>query len=90
MEAEQRKGKAKGHKNLFIHEIVFKIYFLKKILFIYFLERGKGREKEGEKHQCVVASHMPPTGDLASNPGMCLRLGIELATLWFTGLHSIH
>ena len=23
------------------------------------------------KHQCVVASHTPPTGDLASSPGMC-------------------
>ena len=28
-------------------------------------------EREGEKHQCVVASHAPLTGDLASNPGMC-------------------
>ena len=28
-------------------------------------------EREGEKHQCVVASHMPTTGDLACNPGMC-------------------
>ena len=28
-------------------------------------------EREGEKHQCVVASHMPSTGDLACNPGMC-------------------
>ena len=29
-------------------------------------------EKEGEKHQCVVASHMPPAGDnLARSPGMC-------------------
>ena len=38
--------------------------------FIYlFLEEGK--EKEGEKYQCVVASHAPPTGDLAHNPGMC-------------------
>ena len=46
------------------------IHFLK--LFIYlFLERGEGREKEGEKHQCVVASHTPPTGDLAHNPGTC-------------------
>ena len=27
-------------------------------------------EREGEKH-CVVASHVPPTGDLAHNPGMC-------------------
>ena len=25
----------------------------------------------GDKHQCVVASHVPPTGDLARNPGMC-------------------
>ena len=28
-------------------------------------------EREGEKHQCVVASHAPLTGDLACNPGMC-------------------
>ena len=27
--------------------------------------------REGEKHQCVVASHAPPTGDLAHNPGTC-------------------
>ena len=40
--------------------------FLKKILFI-FRERRKG-----EKHQCVVASRAPLTGDLASNPGVCL------------------
>ena len=34
-------------------------------IFIYlFLERGKG-EKERERSQCVVASHIPPTGDLA-------------------------
>ena len=39
--------------------------------FIYlFLEEEKGG-REGEKHQCVVASHAPPTGDLAWNPGMC-------------------
>ena len=54
--------------------------FFKKILF-YFLETGREREGEGEKHQCVVAFHMPPTGDLAHNPGMCPRLGIEPATL---------
>ena len=39
-------------------------------LFI-FRERREG-EREGEKHQCVVASHAPLTGDLARNPGMCL------------------
>ena len=39
--------------------------------FIYlFLERGKGG-REGEKHQCVVASHTPPTGEVAGNPGLC-------------------
>ena len=25
----------------------------------------------GGKHQCVVASNTPPTGELACNPGMC-------------------
>ena len=45
--------------------------FFKNIYFIYFFfERRKGGRKEGEKHQCVVASHMPPTGDLTQNPGM--------------------
>ena len=39
--------------------------------FIIFLNRGREGEREGEKHQCVVASHTPPTGDLACNPGMC-------------------
>ena len=48
-------------------------FIFSKILFIYFLEKGKKgeREREREKHQCVVASHMPPFGDLAFNPGMC-------------------
>ena len=35
------------------------------------LERGEGKKKEGKKHQCVVASYAPPTGDLADNPGKC-------------------
>ena len=40
-----------------------------------FIFRGEGR-KRGEKHQYVkhqyvVASCLPPTGDLACNPGMC-------------------
>ena len=38
--------------------------------FIYF-QRGREGETEGEKHQCVVASHAPPTGDLAHNPAVC-------------------
>ena len=41
-----------------------------KRFYLFIFREGKG-EKEGEKHQCVVASHEPPTGDLAHNPGMC-------------------
>ena len=44
--------------------------FLKRF-YLLFLERGREGEREGEKHQCVVASSVPPTGDLAHNPGMC-------------------
>ena len=44
--------------------------FLRFYLFI-FRERGREGEREGEKHQCVVASSAPPTGDMACNPGMC-------------------
>ena len=36
-----------------------------------FLQRGREEEREGEKHPCVVASHAPPAGDLAHNPGIC-------------------
>ena len=32
---------------------------------------GREGEREGEKHQCVVASHAPPTGVLAHKPDMC-------------------
>ena len=46
--------------------------FLFKKDFIYLLlERVREGEREGVKHQCVVASYLPPTGDLACNPGMC-------------------
>ena len=36
---------------------------------IYFLEKEREGEREEEKHPCVVASRMPPTGDLDCNPG---------------------
>ena len=66
------------------HNLFFKRFYL-------FLDRGerKGKEKEIEK-QYVIASCVPPTRDLAHNPGVCLRLGIEPVTLWFAGWHSIH
>ena len=52
-------------------EILPKLSFFKKIFIYFFRERGREGEREGEKHQCVVASREPPTGDLACNPGMC-------------------
>ena len=59
--------------------LVYICFILKKCFFSVFeyffsiylyLERGQG-EREGEKHKCVVASCVPPTGDLVTNPGMC-------------------
>ena len=49
-------------------------FFFLKILFIYlfiFKERGREGEREGKKHKSGFASHVPLTGDLAHNPGMC-------------------
>ena len=48
-------------------------YFILFKYFIYFTfrERGREGEREGEKHQRVVVSRVPPTGDLAHTPGMC-------------------
>ena len=37
----------------------------------FYVKRGMEGGGEGKKHQCVVASHAPPTGDLAHNPGIC-------------------
>ena len=46
------------------------IAFFKKDFIYLFLERGKGREKE--KHQCVVASRAPLTGDPATTQACAL------------------
>ena len=54
---------AKRKKTFFKKDFIY--------LFIFFLERGREGEREGEKHQCVVASRGPPTGYLACNAGMC-------------------
>ena len=48
------------------------ILFVFKILFIYFLERGEGREKERERiiNVWLPLSH-PLLGNQARNPGLC-------------------
>ena len=55
-----------------------------------------GGEKESEREtsigniRCVVASHAHPNRGLGLEPRHVPRLGINLATLWLTGPHSIH
>ena len=73
----------------FWKKILWPSFLFLKILFILFLEKGRGGEREGEKHQCMVASHTPPPRNVACH-NMYPRLGIELATLWLAGRHSIH
>ena len=63
-------------------------YFLKHFIYL-FLERGRKGEREGVKHQCVVASSTPPTG-CSLQPRHVPCLGIEPATPWFSGPHSVH
>ena len=57
---------------LFHFYYYFFTFFLKNIFYLFiFRERGREGEREEEKHQWVVASLMPPMGDLACNPAMC-------------------
>ena len=53
-----------------IWPLIMSILSFLKILFI-FRQRGSEGGREGEKHQCVVASWVLCTGDLACNPGLC-------------------
>ena len=46
------------------------IFFFKDLINL-FLERGGEGERKGENHHWVVASCVPPTGDLACSPGLC-------------------
>ena len=54
--------------NYFYFIIIFN--FLKDFTYL-FLERGREGGREGEKHQCVIATRTLPAGDRVSNPGMC-------------------
>ena len=68
----------------------FQKFFKKKILFIYFQREGKGGRKRGrETSMCGCLSHAPHWGS-GWQPGHVPWLGIEPATLRFTGWHSIH
>ena len=77
---------------------IFTNNFFLQIIYLFILEREEGREKERErsinvweKHQCVVASHMPPTGDMTwPATQVCALTGNPTGNPWFAGRHSIH
>ena len=59
--------------------------------FIYlFLDRGEGMEKERERNINVWLPVMYPLLGTWLQPRYVPWLGIEPATLWFAGHHSIH
>ena len=51
--------------------IIVLFFYLKKIFIYFSFGRGEGKETEGEKHQCVVSSHVPLYWGPGSHPGMC-------------------
>ena len=63
--------------------VIFKfILFFKRFYLFIFRQRGREGEREGEKHQCVIASRATPTGDLAHNPGMLPDWELNLQTVY--------
>ena len=59
-------------KDFEIYVVIFPFFFFFKDFIYLYLERGEGKEKErGGKHQCVVASRVPPSGELVYNAGVC-------------------
>ena len=56
---------------MFLCSLVILLFDLIFNLIYLFLKREERGEREGAKHQFVVAPHASPTGSLASNPGMC-------------------
>ena len=67
--------------------------FLKKDFTYLLLEKGGGRERDGEKHVrdtligCLL--HTPNWG-LGTQPRHVPRLGIEPVTFWVTGQCAVH
>ena len=69
--------------------------FLKRFYLFIFRETGREGEREGEKHPCVrdtltsCLSHIPNWGP-GPRPRHVPQLGIDPATPWLAGHHSIH
>ena len=73
-----------------LKQVTWPLFFLFKILFIYFLQSRKGGRKRGrETSMCgclLCVSYWGP----GLQPRHVPWLGIQLAALWFKGWHSIH
>ena len=70
-----------------------KVFFFLRFDLLIFGERRReeegGGKKYGQEKHGSVASHTPPTGDLAHNQGMCPDRTLKL-TFRFTGQLTIH
>ena len=82
---EFHSGGGDGYTTLWILLLNGTLYFVKGFYLFIFRQRGTEGERKGEKHQCVVDFHRPPTGDLAHNPGMCPDWG---SNRWPFGSHA--
>ena len=65
------------------------LYFLKRFYLFLFLERGRGREQEGEKHQRVLPLKHPILGTWTATQAWVLT-GNQTSNLWFKGRCLIH
>ena len=73
--------------NVFCYELPFRVNCF---VLLCILERGKGGRKRGRAtSMCGCLSHAPYWGPCLQ-PRHVPWLGIETATLWFSGQHSIH
>ena len=54
--AQKQQGKKTQSKSSFVEIVLLRFVCLFKDFIYLFLERREGREKKGEKHQCMVAS----------------------------------
>ena len=88
----------KWHIKEFFHSSFHFLFFLRFYLSLVFLfldflliftERGREGERQGEKHQCVVASHVPPYWGPDRQHKHVLWLGVEPMALLFASQHSI-
>ena len=63
-------------------------FFLRFFLFT-FRERGREGERDGEKYQCVVASPVSLSGELAYNPACALTETSSLKTICHCSVDSL-